>query len=173
MKKLHLFVFKEFIGPFVLTFFIAMFVLVMQFLWLWIDEFVGKGLEWYVIAQIFIYQSATLVPLALPLAVLLSTIMTFGNLGQHYELVAMKSAGISLRKISMPIFLFCGLMMVLAFYFANVQIPDAQLKIRTLLYDIQQQKPAFNIKEGIFYNQIDGYSIKVSKKMPTKPCTIL
>lgn len=141
-----------------------MFVLVMQFLWLWIDEFVGKGLEWYVIAQIFIYQSATLVPLALPLAVLLSTIMTFGNLGQHYELVAMKSAGISLRKISMPIFLFCGLMMVLAFYFANVQIPDAQLKIRTLLYDIQQQKPAFNIKEGIFYNQIDGYSIKVSKK---------
>ncbi len=141
-----------------------MFVLVMQFLWLWIDEFVGKGLEWYVIAQIFIYQAATLVPLALPLAVLLSTIMTFGNLGQHYELVAMKSAGISLRRISMPIFIFCGMMMVLAFYFANVQIPDAQLKIRTLLYDIQQQKPAFNIKEGLFYNQIDGYSIKVGKK---------
>ncbi len=141
-----------------------MFVLVMQFLWLWIDEFVGKGLEWYVIAQIFIYQSETLVPLALPLAVLLSTIMTFGNLGQNYELVAMTSAGISLRRISMPIFIFCGLMMILAFYFANVQIPDAQLKIRTLLYDIQQQKPAFNIKEGIFYNQIDGYSIKVSKK---------
>ncbi len=141
-----------------------MFVLVMQFLWLWIDEFVGKGLEWYVIAQIFLYQSATLVPLALPLAVLLSTIMTFGNLGQNYELVAMKSAGISLRRISMPIFIFCGLMMVLAFYFANVQIPDAQLKIRTLLYDIQQQKPAFNMKEGLFYNQIDGYSIKVGKK---------
>ncbi len=141
-----------------------MFVLVMQFLWLWIDEFVGKGLEWYVIAQIFIYQSATLVPLALPLAVLLSTIMTFGNLGQNYELVAMKSAGISLRRISMPVFIFCGLMMVLAFYFANVQIPDAQLKIRTLLYDIQQQKPAFNIKEGLFYNAIDGYSIKIEKK---------
>lgn len=141
-----------------------MFVLVMQFLWLWIDELVGKGLGTKVITELLIYQSTTLIPLALPISILLSCIMTFGNLGQHYEMVAMKAAGIPLRKIMMPIFIFCILLSILAFYIANVVVPDSVLKSKMLLYDVQQKKPAFNIKEGIFYNGIESFSIKVGKK---------
>lgn len=141
-----------------------MFVLVMQFLWLWIDELVGKGLGWKVIGELLLYQSTTLVPLAIPISVLLSCIMTFGNLGQHYEMVAMKSAGIPLRKIMAPIFVFCLLLSVLAFYIANIVVPDSVLKARLLLYDVQQKKPALNIREGLFYNGIENFSIKVGKK---------
>lgn len=164
LKKLHLFVLKSFAGPFLVTFVIAMFVLVMQFLWLWIDELVGKGLGWGLITELLFYQSTTLIPLALPISILLSCIMTFGALGQHYEMVAMKAAGIPLRIIMAPVFVACLGLSVLAFYIANVVVPDSVLKSKILLYDVQQKKPSLNIKEGIFYNGIENFSIKVGKK---------
>lgn len=136
----------------------------MQFLWKYIDDLVGKGLEWYIIFELIFYASASFVPLALPLAVLLSSIMTFGNLGENYELVALKSSGISLfRFMRILIFTVVGLSF-LAFYFSNNILPVANLKFGALLYDIRQQKPALNIKEGVFYNDLEGFSIKVNQK---------
>lgn len=136
----------------------------MQFLWKYIDDLVGKGLEWVDIAQLLFYASARLVPLALPISILLSSIMTFGNLGEKYELVAIKSAGISLRKSMFPLFALILLISVGSFLFSNYAMPYANLKAGTLLYDIRKQKPALNIKEGIFYNGLEGFSIKVDDK---------
>ena len=136
----------------------------MQFLWKYIDDLVGKGLEWYIIAKLLFYASATLVPMALPLAILLSSIMTFGNLGENYELVAMKSSGLSLQKIMLPLIITSIAISIVAFYFSNNILPYANLKMGSLLYDVREQKPALQIKEGIFYNGIDGYSIRVGKK---------
>ncbi len=147
-----------------MTFFIALFILVMQFLWKYIDDLVGKGLEWYTVTELMFYAASTFVPLALPLAILLSSLMTFGNLGEHYELIAMKAAGISLKKIMMPLIILSFLISVLALYFSNNILPQANLKFRTLLYDIRKHKLAFNIKEGVFYNGLDGYVIRVGKK---------
>jgi lipopolysaccharide export system permease protein len=151
-------------GPFIMTFFIALFVLLMQFLWKYVDDLIGKGLEWYIITELMIYACASLVPLALPLAILLSSIMTFGNMGENYELVAMKSAGLSIQRIMAPLVIQTSLVCLLAFYFSNNILPVANLKMGTLLYDITHQKPAIEIKEGIFYNGIDNYSIRVGKK---------
>lgn len=136
----------------------------MQFLWKYIDDLVGKGLEWYVIGELLFYASATLVPLALPLAILVSSIMTLGNLAEHYELVAAKSAGIPLQKILRPLLGAALAISILAFYFSNYMLPYTNLKMGSLLYDVRQQKPALYIREGIFYNGIDGYSIKIGKK---------
>ena len=136
----------------------------MQFLWKYIDDLVGKGLEWYVITELLFYASSTFVPLALPLAILLSSLMTFGNLGEHYELVAMKAAGISLRKIMMPLIVLSVIVSLIAFYFSNNVLPIANLKFKSLLYDIRQQKLALDIKEGIFYTGLDGFVIRVEKK---------
>lgn len=136
----------------------------MQFLWKYIDDLVGKGLEWVDIVQLLFYASARLVPLALPISVLLSSIMTFGNLGEKYELVAIKSAGVSLRKSMLPLFVFVLLISAGSFLFSNYAMPYANLKAGTLLYDIRKQKPALNIKEGIFYNGLEGFSIKVDNK---------
>ncbi|MBA2582814.1 MAG: LptF/LptG family permease [Bacteroidetes bacterium] len=147
-----------------MTFFIALFVLLMQFLWKYIDDLIGKGLEWYIIAELMMYASASLVPLALPLAILLSSIMTMGNMGEHYELVAMKSAGFSLPQIMRPLIFLTVLICFTAFYFSNNILPVANLKFGTLLYDITHQKPAIEIKEGVFYNGIDGYTIRIGKK---------
>jgi lipopolysaccharide export system permease protein len=155
---------KSYLGPFVMTFFISLFILLMQFLWRYIDDLVGKGLEWYVIAQLLFYASSTFVPLALPLAILLSSLMTFGNLGEFYELVAMKAAGISLRKIMMPLIIMSVIISLVAFYFSNNVLPIANLKFKSLLHDVQEQKLALDIKEGIFYNGLDGYTIRVGKK---------
>ena len=121
---------KSFIGPFVATFFISMFVLIMQFLWRMIDEIVGKGLEFTVIAELLIYVATTLVPMALPLAVLLSSIMTFGSLGENYELIALKSAGISLYRIMKPLIILIICLTVFAFVFSNNILPVANLKLR-------------------------------------------
>jgi lipopolysaccharide export system permease protein len=163
-KKLDKLIIKAFIGPFMATFFITLMVLVMQFFWLWIDDFVGKGLSAGIILEFIWYQSAVLVPLALPLAVLLSSLMTFGNLGETYELVAVKAAGISLLRFMRPLFVvvlgICGI----AFLFGNYIIPVAMLKSRTLLYDIVYAKPAFDLKEGVFYNKLNGFAIKIGKK---------
>ncbi len=165
-KKLDKLIIKSFIGPFIATFFITVLVLVMQFFWLWIDDFVGKGLDATIIFKFIWYQCAVLVPLALPLAVLLSSLMTFGNLGETFELVAIKSAGISLLRFMRPLFIVTVFISILAFAFSNNVIPVATLKSRTLLSDIVHAKPAFNLKEGVFYDKIPGFAIKVGKKEP-------
>ncbi len=164
MKRLYLFILKSYLGPLVMTFFIALFILLMQFLWKYIDDMVGKGLEWYIIAKLLFYASSTFVPLALPLAILLSSLMMFGNLGEHYELVAMKAAGISLSRIMKPLIIVSICISALAFYFANVVLPTANLKFLSLLFDIREKKLSFNIKEGIFYSGIEGFVIRVGKK---------
>ncbi len=164
IKKLDILVIKAFIGPFIATFFITLFVLVMQFFWLYIDDIVGKDLDFLTIGRFIAYVSATLVTLALPLAVLLSSIMTFGNLGETFELVAIKSAGIPLLRFMQPLFIVSILICGIAFLFNNNIGPVATLKMRTLQYDIIVAKPAFDIKEGIFYDRIDGYVIKIGKK---------
>lgn len=164
MPKLYKLILRSYIGPFIATFFITLFILLMQFLFKYIDDLVGKGLEWYIILELLLYASSTLVPLALPLAVLLSSLMTFGSLAENYELVAFKSAGVSLRRVMMPLFLFTGILSVGAFFFSNQVMPFANLKMNSLLYDVRQQKPTLTIKEGVFYSGIDGYSIRVGKK---------
>ncbi|MDR2413992.1 MAG: LptF/LptG family permease [Odoribacteraceae bacterium] len=164
MKRLHWYMMKSFTGPFVATFFISMFVLIMQFLWLHIDDLVGKGLEWTIIAQLLFYASMTLVPLGIPLAVLLASIMTFGNLGENYELTALKSAGVSLYRIMKPLIFFIVTLTVLAFYFSNNILPYANLKTGTLFHDIRQHKPEVSIKPGFFINDIDNYSILIQHK---------
>ncbi|PUZ22179.1 lipopolysaccharide export system permease protein [Chitinophaga costaii] len=166
MKKLDKLIIKTFFGPFVATFFVTLFVLIMQFLWKYIDDFVGKGLDTWVIIKLMAYTSASLVTLALPLAVLLSSIMTFGNLGESFELVALKSSGISLLRFMRPLLVLCVGIAVLAFLFANYAIPVANLQAKSLLYDVTNSKPAFNIKAGEFYSDIPGYTIKVAQKDP-------
>jgi lipopolysaccharide export system permease protein len=164
MKKIDAFVLRSYLGPLVMTFFIALFILLMQFVWKYIDDLVGKGLEWYIIAKLLFFASSTFVPLALPLAILLSSLMMFGNMGEHYELVAIKSAGVSLRRVMAPLVIVSVMISGLAFYFSNVILPVANLKFLSLLYDVREKKLAFNIKEGVFYNGIEGYVIRVGKK---------
>jgi len=166
VKKINQLVLKSFLGPFVMTFFICLFILLMQFLWKYVDDLVGKGLGWFLITKLMIFASATLVPLALPLALLLSSIMTFGNLAEQYELVACKSAGLSLQRVMRPLIIAAVLLSGAAFYFANNLLPIANFKMYSLLYDVRQQKPALYIKEGVFYNGIEGYIIRVGKKNP-------
>ncbi len=151
-------------GPFMITFFIAMFFLVMQFFWKYVDDLMGKGLEISVLLELLFYVSATLIPLALPLAVLFSSIMTFGNLSEKNELTALKSSGLSLFRVMRPMLIFIIALSASAFYFSNYVLPIANLKWRTIIYNIQQKKPTFGITEGIFYNDIDNYSIKVEEK---------
>ena len=155
---------RSFLGPFVFTFFVALFVLLLQFLWKYLDDLVGKGLEWHIIARLMFYASSTFVPLALPLAILLSSLMTFGNLGENYELVAIKSAGISLRKAMMPLIVLSVFLSVGAFLFSNYVLPVANLKFGSLLYDVRQKKLAFNLNEGIFNYGLENYVIYVGKK---------
>lgn len=163
-KKLDKLIIKAFIGPFIATFFITLLVLVMQFFWLYIDDFVGKGLGIDIVLKFIWYQSAVLVPLALPLAVLLSSLMTFGSLGENFELVAIKSAGISLLRFMRPLFIVSLFISGIAFLFSNFIIPVAFLKSRTLLTDIVYAKPAFDLQEGVFYDRINGFAIKIGKK---------
>src|SRR6476660_5168226 len=164
IKKLDILIIKAFVGPFVATFFITLLVLIMQFFWLWIDDFVGKGLSTGIILEFTWYQTAALVPLALPLSLLLSSIMTFGNLGESFELVAIKSAGISLLRFMRPLFIVAILISGVAFLFENNIIPFANLKLDALKWDMVATKPAFDIKEGQFYSKLEGYVIKIGKK---------
>ncbi|MBS4012233.1 MAG: LptF/LptG family permease [Bacteroidetes bacterium] len=164
MKKLHILLAKTYFGPFIATFFISLFILLMQFLWKYIDDLVGKGLEWYIVGELLFYAAVTFVPMALPLAILLSSIMTMGKLGENYELVAFKSAGISLKKIMFPLVIISGFFVLAAFYFSNNVLPVANLKMGSLLYDVRHQRPAFNILEGVYYKGIDNYVIKADGK---------
>ena len=164
IKKLDIFIVKSFFLLFIGTFFICLFIFMMQFLWRYVDELVGKGLEMSVMAQFFFYSALTLVPLSLPLAVLLSSLITFGNFGERYELLAMKAAGISLLKIMRPLAIFvCGLVGV-SFYFQNVVGPIAQAKLGTLILSMKQKSPEVDIPEGVFYSEIPDYNLKIAKK---------
>jgi lipopolysaccharide export system permease protein len=164
MKIIYRYLFKKFLGPFALTFFFALFILLMQFLWKFVDDLVGKGLEISIILEFLFYASAGMVTLALPLAVLLSSLMTFGSLGEQYEIIAMKSAGISIRKLIFSLAL-CSCMIALgSLWFSDQVAPKAYFKMRMLLRSIKDQKPTLAIEEGVFYDGFDNYSIRVGRK---------
>jgi lipopolysaccharide export system permease protein len=162
--RLDKLILKAFIGPFIATFLLAIFVLILQFFWLWIDDFVGKGLDTPTLLRVIMYVAGSWVPVALPLAILISTIMTFGKLGETFELVAIKSAGISLLRFMRPIFYVSILISGVAFLFNNNIIPVINLKLNKLKYEIVYTKPAFDIKPGVFYNKIEGFTIKLGSK---------
>ena len=155
---------KSFLPLFLMTFFICLFIVLMQFLWRYIDDLVGKGLEVHVIGELFFYAALTMVPMALPLAILLASLMTFGNLGERFELTAIKASGISLMKAMKPLVIFIALVAIGAFFFQNYVLPVAQAKMWTLLYSVRQKSPELEIPEGVFYDQIPGYNFYVEKK---------
>lgn len=164
MKRLHLYIIKSFIGPFFVTLIISLFVLLMQFLWVYLDDLVGKGLDLEIIGEFVVYTLAMLMTNALPLAILLASIMTFGDLGENNELLAMKAAGISLYRIVAPVVVLSICLSIGAFFFSNRVIPEAYRKLIALMTSIRDLKPDIVVKEGIFSNDIDGFSIKVGKK---------
>ena len=155
---------RSFLPLFLMTFFICLFLVLMQFLWRYIDDLVGKGLEMHVIGELFFYAALTMVPMALPLAILLASLMTFGNLGERFELTAMKASGISLMKVMRPLIVFIALVAIGAFFFQNYVLPVAQAKMWTLLYSVRQKSPELEIPEGVFYDQIPGYNFYVEEK---------
>lgn len=157
---------RSFLPLFLMTFFICLFIVLMQFLWRYIDDLVGKGLEIHVLGELFFYAALTMVPMALPLAILLASLMTFGNLGERFELTAMKASGVSLVKVMRPLMVFIALVAVGAFFFQNNVLPIAQTKMWTLLYSVRQKSPEVEIPEGVFYDQIPGYNLYVESKNP-------
>ncbi len=164
IKKLDIFVLKSFLLLFAGTFFICLFIFMMQFLWRYVDALVGKGLEMKVLAQFFFYSGLTLIPMSLPLAILLAALMTFGNFGERYELLSMKAAGIPLLRIIRPVVICCAGLGVMSFFFQNVVGPQAQKQLWTLLVSMKQKSPEVDIPEGVFYSDIDGYNIYVKHK---------
>lgn len=164
IKKLDIFILKSYVILFIGTFFICLFIFMMQFLWRYVDELVGKGLEMTVLAEFFYLSALTLVPLSLPLAILLASLITFGNFGERYELLAMKAAGISLIRIMMPVMFFTIFLGLTSFYFQNITAPKAQVKLWTLLISMKQKSPELDIPEGVFYDEIEGYNLYVKSK---------
>jgi lipopolysaccharide export system permease protein len=165
MKKLDKLILKAFVGPFLLTFAVVQFIFLMQFMMKYMDDLVGKDLGLGVILQLLFFFSVLIVPISLPLAVLLSSLMTFGTLGEHHELTAIKTSGISLTRILQPVLLASLLLAGGAFWFNNTIVPMANLEAYSLLWDVRQQKLALDIREGVFYNGIPGYTIKVNQKL--------
>ena len=163
-KRLYTFILQSFLPVFAMTFFICLFIVLMQFLWRYIDDLVGKGLEVSVIGELFFYAALTMVPMALPLAILLASLMTFGNLGEKFELTAMKAAGVSLIKVMRPLIVLISLIAVGAFFFQNDVLPVAQTKMWTLLYSMRQKSPEMEIPEKAFYDQIPGFNFYVDTK---------
>ena len=166
MKTIHRLVLKSYLGPMVLTFFIVMFVLMMNIVWRYIDELVGKGLSAGIIIELMTYFMANMIPMGLPLSMLLAAIMTMGNLGENYELLAMKSAGMSLVQITKPLIILVSLVSVGSFFIGNNLVPNANKKLFSTLYDIRQQKQALEFQDGLFFNGIDNMSIRVSHQEP-------
>ena len=164
MNKLDHLILGSFIPKFIGTFGISLFILVLQRLFVWMDEIIGKGLDWLTILELFFYLAAFLVPMALPLATLLASLMTYGNMGENSELVVIKASGTSLIKAMKGNIAFMIVISILTFLFSNYYLPFATLKSKILLYDIQNKAPAFNIKENVFYNDLEGYAIKVGQK---------
>ena len=169
MKKLDKLVLSAFVGPFILTFLVVVFILLMQHMLKYFDDIIGKDLGGDVIGQLLFYFAIFMTPVAMPLAVLLSSLIAFGNLGEHFELTAIKASGISLLRTLQPIFFFVLLLTGVAFYANNYLVPRAALEAYSLLYDIKQKKPALELREGAFYNGIPDISIKVNKKFPDDP----
>ena len=165
MKNLDKLILRSFAGPFVLTFAVVEFILLTQYMLKYLDELVGKDLGMEVFAELLFYFSINMAPAALPLAVLLSSLMTFGTLGEHHELTAIKTSGIALPRILRPVFFLVVLITIGAFFFNNHIVPKANLKAYSLLWDIRQKKPSMNFKEGAFYNGLPGYSIKINEKL--------
>jgi len=164
IKKLDRFILKTFLILFAGTFFICLFIFMMQFLWRFVDELIGKGLSMSVLGEFFFYAALTLVPQALPLAVLLASLISFGNLGEQFELLAMKAAGVPLIRIMRPLWIFVIGLCVISFYFQNVIAPKAEVKLWTLLVSMKQKSPELDIPEGIFYSDVPGYNIFVNSK---------
>ncbi|ALJ00642.1 LptF/LptG family permease [Rufibacter tibetensis] len=164
MKKLDKLILKSFLGPFVLTFAVVEFILLLQVILKYLDDLIGKDLGAAVISELLFYFSLNLAPMAFPLAILLSSLMTFGNLGEHHELTAIKTSGISLVRTLRPVFIFAVLLTVAAFVFHNTIVPKANLKAYSLMWDIRQKKPSLDLKEGSFYNGLPNRSIRVGKK---------
>jgi lipopolysaccharide export system permease protein len=164
MKKLHLLMLRSFLGPLLVTFVIVLFILSMQFLWVYVDDLMGKGLSGITLAQLLTYATASFVPLAIPLAVLLSSIMTMGGLGERSELTPMRSAGLGLLRIMLPLTLTAFAIAGFSFYFSNNLLPIANLKFQSLLWDVTKKKPALNLKPGVFYSGIEGFTIRVTNK---------
>ncbi len=164
MKKLDKLILKSYLGPFVLTFFISLFIFLLQFIWKYVDDLVGKGLDFSVIFELIFYSSVTLIPMSLPMAILLSSIMLFGNMGENNELLAFKSAGVSLMRIMSSLIILMVFVSAGAFVFSNHILPYSALKSRALLRDIQQTRPELSLMPGVFTNGIKGYSIKISGK---------
>ena len=163
-KRLYWFVLKSFLPLFAMTFFIVLFIVLMQFLWRYIDDLVGKGLSMDVIGELFFYAAVSMVPMALPLAILLASLMTFGNFGEKFELTAMKASGISLVKVMAPLIVFISGIAVGAFFFQNDVLPKAQVKMWTLLFSFRQKSPEVDIPEGVFYDQIPNINLYVKSK---------
>ncbi|MFG6342198.1 MAG: LptF/LptG family permease [Alistipes sp.] len=166
MKTIHKFVLKAYLGPMILTFFIVMFVLLMNFVWRYIDELVGKGLSTGIIIELFTYAMANMIPMGLPLAMLLAAIMTMGNLGENYELLAMKSAGMSLLQITKPLIILTAFIAVGSFFITNNLVPYANRKMFSIIFDIRQQKQALEFQDGLFFNGIENMSIRVERQDP-------
>ena len=166
LKRIDVLVLRAYIGPFMVTFVLSMFLFLMQFLWKYIDDLVGKGLEPGILGQLIFYSLADLVPMALPLTIMVAGLMTFGNLSESFELVAMKANGMSLQRILMPVFVLMVALVGVNFMFMNVVIPKANLEAKALLWDLRQKKPAFNIDKGVFYKEIEGFSIRIGDKLP-------
>lgn len=155
---------QTFVPLFMMTFFICLFIVMMQFLWKYIDEMVGKGLSMGTLAELFFYAALSMIPLALPLAILLASLMTFGNLGEHFELTAMKSSGISLFKVMRPLIVLICVIAIGAFFFQNDVLPQSQVKMWTLLFSMRQKSPTLDIPEGAVYSQIPNYNLYVKHK---------
>jgi lipopolysaccharide export system permease protein len=164
LKQIDNLILKGFFSPFFMTFFVALFVFIMQFFWKYIDDIVGKGLDVSIILELIFYLSMSLVPLALPISVLISSVMVMGGMGERYELASLKSAGVSLSRAMAPLFVVSLIIMVISFVFADIVIPYSNLKFQTRLYDIQRQKATLNIEEGIFNSDFKGFSIRVKEK---------
>jgi lipopolysaccharide export system permease protein len=164
IKKIDSYILKRFLVLLVMTFLIVIFILLMQFLWKHFEDLIGKGVGWSVLAELFFYATMTLVPLALPLALLLASLMTFGNLGESFELTAMKSSGISLFRIIRPLIVLVGLIVVAAFFFSNNVLPRAQRDMYTLLFSIRHKSPELDVPTGEFYSGINGVNLYVRGK---------
>ncbi len=166
MKKVDKFVLKSFIGPLILTFCIVLIILLLQFLWMYVDELAGKGLNFEILAELLFQFALSFVPTALPLAILLAALMTFGNMGEFNELTALKSSGIPLMRIMRPLMVLIGLLVLVSFLFSNYVLPYSNRQARMLLYDIRRKRPDINLQAGSFNNDIDGFSIKITSKDP-------
>jgi lipopolysaccharide export system permease protein len=167
IKRLDIFLLKSFFPIFIMTFGICLFIVLMNFLWKYVDEMVGKGLELSVLAELFFYAALSFVPMSLPIAILLASLMSFGSLGEQFELLAIKSSGISLLRTMQPLTIFLCFIAVGAFYFQDIVIPRSQVKFWTMLYSMRQKTPELDIPESTFCNEIPDYNLYVKKKDKT------